>query len=171
MQVYAPVTREGVKPDTRALPFEEVTMNLTHTARGLYTLTETMPRSVRSARDTAQRATALAQTKSLAASRPGPRLSQRELRQAAADLERVAAKLESDGKPKPPLPPPRSRHPVERPIERPPTPTIRAAPVDEDAREQAALFLQRLLRGRAVQNLMFLGKVRQRLFFISSHGL
>jgi hypothetical protein len=33
---------------------------------------------------------------------------------------------------------------------------------DDDAREQASLFLQRLLRGRAAQNDMFLGKVRAR---------
>lgn len=49
---------------------------------------------------------------------------------------------------------------VVKPLERPPTPAAEAPEVDEAA-EDAAVLLQRLLRGRAVQNAMFEGKSRR----------
>merc|ERR1719198_1869658 len=47
-----------------------------------------------------------------------------------------------------------------KPVERPPTPT--APPIDADEElESGCILLQRLLRGRAIQNMMFEGKERR----------
>ncbi|XP_045506019.1 cilia- and flagella-associated protein 91-like [Colias croceus] len=43
---------------------------------------------------------------------------------------------------------------------RPPTPEVEAVPDDEEQAHQAALTLQRIVRGRAVQNLMYEGRTR-----------
>ncbi|XP_045457170.1 cilia- and flagella-associated protein 91-like [Melitaea cinxia] len=43
---------------------------------------------------------------------------------------------------------------------RPPTPEVEAVPEEDEASHQAALTLQKVLRGRAVQNLMFEGRTR-----------
>ena len=47
-----------------------------------------------------------------------------------------------------------------KPVERPPTPQVMPPEHAEDA-ERATILLQRLLRGRAIQNLMYEGKVRR----------
>lgn len=47
-----------------------------------------------------------------------------------------------------------------KPIERPPTPTV-MPPEHDEAMEHAVILLQRLLRGRAVQNTMYEGKERR----------
>merc|ERR1719240_1216952 len=47
-----------------------------------------------------------------------------------------------------------------KPVERPPTPSVLAPEVDE-AVDAACILLQRLLRGRAIQNMMFEGKERR----------
>ncbi|KAG8468078.1 hypothetical protein KFE25_007130 [Diacronema lutheri] len=49
---------------------------------------------------------------------------------------------------------------VVKPLERPPTPQTLGPEIDDDA-ENAAMLLQRLIRGRAVQNMMFGGKERR----------
>jgi len=49
---------------------------------------------------------------------------------------------------------------VVKPLERPPTPQTEEPDVDDDI-ENAAVLLQRLIRGRAVQNMMFEGKERR----------
>ncbi|XP_034837839.2 cilia- and flagella-associated protein 91-like [Maniola hyperantus] len=43
---------------------------------------------------------------------------------------------------------------------RPPTPEVEAVPEDDEVSHQTALVLQKILRGRAVQNLMFEGRTR-----------
>lgn len=48
-----------------------------------------------------------------------------------------------------------------KPVERPPTPTVMDSDPDE-AVELASILLQRLLRGRAIQNMMYEGKERRR---------
>ena len=41
---------------------------------------------------------------------------------------------------------------VEKPVPRPPTPTVPATSEEEEREELAVILLQRVLRGRAVQN-------------------
>ncbi|CAM9877930.1 unnamed protein product [Lampetra fluviatilis] len=52
-------------------------------------------------------------------------------------------------------PPLRFLEQVEKPEPRPPTPTTHTSSQEEDKRELAAIFLQKLLRGRSTQNEMF----------------
>ncbi|KAJ1632538.1 solute carrier, TRAMD3 or PAT1-domain-containing protein [Pavlovales sp. CCMP2436] len=49
---------------------------------------------------------------------------------------------------------------VVKPLERPPTPQTEPPEIDDDV-ENAVILLQRLIRGRAVQNMMFEGKERR----------
>lgn len=50
---------------------------------------------------------------------------------------------------------------VEKPIPRPPTPTVEKPSEDGEEAELAAILLQKVLRGRAVQNLMYEGKEKR----------
>ncbi|KAJ3192923.1 Cilia- and flagella-associated protein 91, partial [Irineochytrium annulatum] len=52
-------------------------------------------------------------------------------------------------------------HRIEKPPQRPPTPRITTPQADEEDMELAALMLQRLIRGRIAQNLMYQGKERR----------
>eukprot|EP01112_Ceratiomyxa_fruticulosa_P022806 TRINITY_DN8476_c0_g1_i2.p1 TRINITY_DN8476_c0_g1~~TRINITY_DN8476_c0_g1_i2.p1 ORF type:complete len:354 (+),score=97.67 TRINITY_DN8476_c0_g1_i2:95-1063(+) len=63
-------------------------------------------------------------------------------------------------------PPPSVAQKVSKPIPRPPTPTIQAPLERDEEKNQAVILLQRLIRGRAVQNLMFEGKERRRELII-----
>ncbi|CAL1545504.1 unnamed protein product, partial [Lymnaea stagnalis] len=51
---------------------------------------------------------------------------------------------------------------IERPIPRPPTPEIEILDDEEENKELAVIFLQQVIRGRAIQNNMFEGKVKRR---------
>ncbi|XP_030059857.1 cilia- and flagella-associated protein 91 [Microcaecilia unicolor] len=50
---------------------------------------------------------------------------------------------------------------IEKPIPRPPTPTIEKPSEKEEERELAIIYLQKLIRGRAIQNMMFEGKEKR----------
>jgi hypothetical protein len=50
---------------------------------------------------------------------------------------------------------------LEKPAQRPPTPRLPTPREDDDDIEQAALLLQKLIRGRVIQNRMYLGKERR----------
>lgn len=50
---------------------------------------------------------------------------------------------------------------VEKPPQRPPTPHFAPPQEEDDDLEQAAILLQKLIRGRTVQNTMYYGKERR----------
>uniref|UniRef100_H2YHN4 Cilia- and flagella-associated protein 91 n=1 Tax=Ciona savignyi TaxID=51511 RepID=H2YHN4_CIOSA len=50
---------------------------------------------------------------------------------------------------------------VEKPIPRPPTPTVDVPPPETEQAELAAILLQKVIRGRAVQNKMYEGKEKR----------
>ena len=50
---------------------------------------------------------------------------------------------------------------LEKAAQRPPTPRLPTPREDDDDLEQAALLLQRLIRGRVIQNKMYMGKERR----------
>lgn len=50
---------------------------------------------------------------------------------------------------------------LEKAAQRPPTPRLPTPREDDDDLEQASLLLQRLIRGRVIQNKMYLGKERR----------
>ena len=43
---------------------------------------------------------------------------------------------------------------IEKPIPRPPTPTVEVPSDEEEERELAVIFLQQVIRGRAIQNMV-----------------
>uniref|UniRef100_A0A1I8I6R3 Cilia- and flagella-associated protein 91 n=1 Tax=Macrostomum lignano TaxID=282301 RepID=A0A1I8I6R3_9PLAT len=51
---------------------------------------------------------------------------------------------------------------IEKPVPRPPTPTVPEPAEEEEERELSVIFLQQLIRGRAVQSMMFEGKEKRR---------
>lgn len=50
---------------------------------------------------------------------------------------------------------------IEKPIPRPPTPSVDVPSQDEEERELATIFLQQVIRGRAIQNMIFEGKEKR----------
>nr|XP_054760069.1 cilia- and flagella-associated protein 91-like isoform X1 [Lytechinus pictus] len=50
---------------------------------------------------------------------------------------------------------------IEKPIPRPPTPSVEVPDLIEEERELAIIFLQQVIRGRATQNMMFEGKEKR----------
>eukprot|EP00698_Gefionella_okellyi_P015040 TRINITY_DN4212_c0_g1_i1.p1 TRINITY_DN4212_c0_g1~~TRINITY_DN4212_c0_g1_i1.p1 ORF type:complete len:597 (-),score=156.75 TRINITY_DN4212_c0_g1_i1:18-1808(-) len=155
--IYAPIARQGTRPETRALNYDEATQYLTQTVPGLFELDQTLPKRSGTA---VSRDSGLKLTSSQRLSNTNKTVSKRVQRQAAGDLERVASSLDNDGRAKAAPQPPLSRQLMERPPDRPTTPTA-PAPSSVDPREQAALFLERLLRGHAAQIQMFHGKERR----------
>ena len=83
----------------------------------------------------------------------------RDLDRIAATLQARAESSEGEGAGGAAAELPAWRRPKVR-VERPPTPSVEEQAPEEEDLENAVVFLQRLLRGRAVQNMMFEGKVR-----------
>ncbi|KAG7463380.1 hypothetical protein MATL_G00175930 [Megalops atlanticus] len=50
---------------------------------------------------------------------------------------------------------------TDKPIPRPPTPEIKSPPEGDEAKELAIIYLQKLLQGRSIQNMMFEGKEKR----------
>ncbi|XP_036401824.1 cilia- and flagella-associated protein 91 [Megalops cyprinoides] len=50
---------------------------------------------------------------------------------------------------------------TDKPIPHPPTPEIKAPPEGDEAKELAIIYLQKLLQGRSIQNMMFEGKEKR----------
>lgn len=60
------------------------------------------------------------------------------------------AKLKGEDEPKPL----RFLQKIEKPIPRPPTPTVEVPSEEEEERELGVIFLQQVIRGRAIQNMV-----------------
>ena len=55
---------------------------------------------------------------------------------------------------------------IEKPIPRPPTPAVDVPSEEEEERELAVIFLQQVIRGRAIQNMVSVGQI---VLFTHSH--
>ncbi|CAH2218726.1 Hypothetical predicted protein [Pelobates cultripes] len=78
------------------------------------------------------------------------------------ELEQVhKALLERKNKSQPPQKPLRFLQKIEKPAPRPATPKVEVPPEGDEERELAVIFLQKLIRGRAIQNMMFEGKEKR----------
>jgi hypothetical protein len=151
-QVYAPVQVSGKHPDAVRNNFE-ITASDSKTIDGLSALERTLPRS-------------LILTGPI---RPETMLEKsrvaREEKEISAHLEemenliKTSKSIELNGKP--PTPPPAWKRKIER-IVRPPTPTISPTEDAMDEYTNSIILLQKLLRGRAVQNRMFEGKEKRK---------
>ncbi|XP_052253819.1 cilia- and flagella-associated protein 91-like [Dreissena polymorpha] len=67
------------------------------------------------------------------------------------------AKLKEEEEPKPL----RFLQKIEKPIPRPPTPRVEVPSEEEEERELAVIFLQQVIRGRGIQNMMYEGKEKR----------
>lgn len=151
-KVYAPITREGNITDKNPARFE-AKPDILSSLEGLMELEASLPRSVTTA-------SVVKPNPKRRAKNPEARKTQalakhlaymdgaiQKKKDAAAGLG-VTSQNRVD------------RYAVVKPLERPPIPEVMAPPEDEEA-DVAAGLLQRLVRGRAVQNRMFAGKEKR----------
>ncbi|NXL94756.1 CFA91 protein, partial [Alectura lathami] len=150
-QVYAPLSRTGYFPDNHAERYVVKSFYL-NTFAGLCELEASLPDS-------------LTQIEIKA---PQPKCTTTKTgfikRSARLEVELAQvhqALLEKKNKVKEPKKPLRFLEKVEKPVPRPPTPVLEKPSVEEEEVELAVICLQKLLRGRAVQSMMFEEKERR----------
>mmetsp|Transcript_5191 Transcript_5191/g.7644 ORF Transcript_5191/g.7644 Transcript_5191/m.7644 type:complete len:661 (+) Transcript_5191:149-2131(+) len=149
-KTYAPIKREGLRIDRDAEKFEASLLpNMTY--RDLVELEESLPRSLTAVHITRPR---MSKHKSAA--------DARKAREMQASLDRMSASISA--KHKPPSVEEEDdlaeyrKAPV---VVRPPTPELRAPVAENDEKRLAVIFLERLLRGRAVQSDMMAAKEKR----------
>ncbi len=144
-RVYAPLAREGRRADAMILQDIKPPSLETHQAVGdLEKSARLLPL------DSTESETALLASQTS--------LQKQDL-QLSVQLEELASSLKQKRKEK--LPKPSVAEKIEKPPPRPPTPRVYVPSQDEEELEASIIFLQRLVRGRAIQNLMFEGKQRR----------
>eukprot|EP00163_Fabomonas_tropica_P001068 TRINITY_DN10809_c0_g1_i1.p1 TRINITY_DN10809_c0_g1~~TRINITY_DN10809_c0_g1_i1.p1 ORF type:complete len:645 (-),score=204.67 TRINITY_DN10809_c0_g1_i1:209-2143(-) len=149
-QVYAPLKRLGTKKDTKAKKVDDNWMPLDlENFEGLNELEATLPR-----REVLTRIARPEKKKPVRTSERQKLMIENDLANVTQTLQREKLK-EVDQAPKVSY-----LKKVELPPPRPPTPSVEPPP-DNTEQEVAILLLQRLIRGRAVQNEMFDGKEKR----------
>lgn len=148
-QVYAPLSRVGVFPDRGSEQFSVNSNHLT-TYQGLLELEASLPDYVLRPR--------------IQAPKPKSKIkdgyvNRKQRRQ--HELDEIAKELDDLKKPQEAQKPLRFLEKIEKPIPRPPTPSVVAPDQDEEERELALIFIQKVIRGRAIQQQMFTGKERR----------
>eukprot|EP00802_Teleaulax_amphioxeia_P010321 Tamp_10347.p1 GENE.Tamp_10347~~Tamp_10347.p1 ORF type:complete len:648 (+),score=223.68 Tamp_10347:95-2038(+) len=149
-KTYAPIKREGLHADRDAEKFEANILQ-TMTYRDLVELEDSLPRSLTSVHITRPR---MSKHKSAA--------DARKAREMQAHLDRMSATIAA--KHKPPAVEEEDelaeyrKAPV---VVRPPTPELRAPVAENDEKRLAVIFMERLLRGRAVQSDMMAAKEKR----------
>ncbi|XP_074783836.1 cilia- and flagella-associated protein 91 [Athene noctua] len=150
-QTYAPLSRIGYFPDNRSERY--VVKNLClNTFAGLCELEASLPDSVTQVK--------------IEAPKPKYTTTKTGFIKRSAKLEVELAQvhqavLEKKNKVKEPKKPLHFLEKVEKPIPRPPTPILEKPSIEEEETELAVICLQKLLRGRAIQNTMFEGKEKR----------
>uniref|UniRef100_A0A8C6Z222 Cilia- and flagella-associated protein 91 n=1 Tax=Nothoprocta perdicaria TaxID=30464 RepID=A0A8C6Z222_NOTPE len=150
-QTYAPLSRIGYFPDNHAERYAVKNYYL-NTFAGLCQLEASLPDSVTQVQIQA----------------PKPKCSTTKtgfIKRSArleAELAQVhQALLDKKNKVKEPKKPLRFLEKIEKPVPQPPTPTLEKTSIEEEETELAVICLQKLLRGRAIQNMMFEGKEKR----------
>ncbi|KGL75152.1 Protein MAATS1, partial [Tinamus guttatus] len=150
-QTYAPLSRIGYFPDNHAERYVVKNYYL-NTFAGLCELEAALPDSVTQVQIRAPEPKCII-TKTGFIKRSG-RLD--------AELAQVhQALLDKKNKVKEPKKPLRFLEKIEKPVPQPPTPTLEKPAIEEEETELAVICLQKLLRGRAIQNMMFEGKEKR----------
>jgi len=149
-QVYAPLTRAGVFPDRNSAKNKVRSRHLT-TYQGLLELEASLPDYVLRPRIQAPKPRSADK---------GGYVNRKNRRQ--HELQQVANQLEEAKKPMEPEKPLRFLEKIEKPIPRPTTPSVKIPDQEEEEQELAVVFLQKVIRGRAVQNMMYDGKEKRR---------
>uniref|UniRef100_A0A8C3PM19 Cilia- and flagella-associated protein 91 n=1 Tax=Calidris pygmaea TaxID=425635 RepID=A0A8C3PM19_9CHAR len=150
-QTYAPLSRIGYFPDNHSERYVVKSFYL-ETFAGLCELEASLPESVTQVE--------------IKAPTPKYTTTKTGFIKRAARLEVELAQvhqalLEKKNKIKEPKKPLRLLEKVEKPVPRPPTPILEKPSIEEEERELAVIYLQKLLRGRAIQNMMFEGKEKR----------
>ncbi|XP_024058199.1 cilia- and flagella-associated protein 91 [Terrapene carolina triunguis] len=150
-QPYGPLSRIGYFPDNHSERYV-VKNHFLNTYEGLLELEASLPDSVTQPR-----------TKP-----PKPKTTTTKegfiKRTARLDMELAQvhqALLEKKNKVKEPKKPLRFLQKITKPVPRPLTPTLLRPSTKEEELELAVIFLQKLIRGRAIQNMMFEGKEKR----------
>ncbi|XP_078575552.1 cilia- and flagella-associated protein 91-like isoform X2 [Branchiostoma floridae x Branchiostoma japonicum] len=163
-QTYAPISRVGVFLDRGSEQYVVKSRHLT-TYEGLLELEGSLPDFV-----TQPRIRAPKQRSVVGKDGYVKRKNRREKELAEIYEEMQKNKLKGDEAPKPL----RFLQKIEKPIPRPPTPSVEVPSQEEEDQELAVIFLQKLIRGKAVQNMMFEGKEKRRELILelqSTHAL
>jgi len=148
-QVYAPQTRVGVFLD-RGSELYNVKNRYLNTYEGLLELESSLPDYVTQPR---------IKIPSLVTGKGG---AQKRFEKRQKELEDTAGLIQKEKEKQFEVkPPPRFLQKVVRPPPRPPTPSVEVPSEEEEKRDLAVIFLQQLLRGRAVQNMMQEGKEKR----------
>lgn len=150
-QVYAPMTRIGVFMDRGCEQYVVKSKYLT-TYRGLLELEAFLPDSVTQPRIRAPRPKSVHGRDGYVKRKYKEEMILAEIHQGILDGK--------DKKEEPPKPL-RFLQKIEKPIPRPPTPTVDVPAEEEENAELATIFLQQIIRGRAIQNMMFEGKTKR----------
>ncbi|OXB83379.1 UNVERIFIED_CONTAM: hypothetical protein H355_001816 [Colinus virginianus] len=144
-QTYAPLSRIGYFPDNHSERYVVKNFYL-NTFAGLCELEASLPDSVTQVKIKAPKPKHI--TTKTGYIKRSERLE--------VELALVhQALLEKKNKVKEPKKPLRFLEKVEKPVPRPPTPVLEKPSIEEEERELAVICLQKLLRGRAIQNKMF----------------
>ncbi|NXL10489.1 CFA91 protein, partial [Mesembrinibis cayennensis] len=150
-QTYAPLSRIGYFPDNHSERYMVKNFYL-NTFAGLCELEASLPDSVTQVK--------------IKAPKPKYTTTKTGFIKRSARLEVELAQvhqalLEKKNKVKEPKKPLRFLEKVEKPVPRPPTPSLEKPSIEEEETELAVICLQKLLRGRAIQNMMFEGKEKR----------
>lgn len=148
-QTYAPMSRVGVFLDRGSEQYNIKSYHLS-TYQGLLELEASLPDFVTQPRIQAPKPKS---------SRKGGFVKRKQRRQ--RELEEVANAIELAKRPPEPEKPLKFLVKVEKPIPRPPTPSVQVPSQFEEEEELALIFLQKVIRGRAIQNMMFEGKEKR----------
>ncbi|XP_069723354.1 cilia- and flagella-associated protein 91 [Phaenicophaeus curvirostris] len=148
-QTYAPLSRIGFFPDNHSERYVVKNFYL-NTFAGLCELEASLPDSVTQVNIKA----------------PVPKYATTGYIRRSARLEVELAQvhqalLEKKNKVEEPKKPIHIFEKVEKPVPRPPTPILEKISIEEEEKELAVICLQKLLRGRAIQNMMFAGKEKR----------
>ncbi|XP_051471204.1 cilia- and flagella-associated protein 91 [Apus apus] len=150
-QTYAPLSRVGYFPDNHSDRFVVENFYL-NTFEGLYELEASLPDSVTQVK--------------IKAPKPKCTITKTGYVKRSARLEVDLAQvhqalLEKKNKVKEPKKALRLLEKIEKPVPRPLTPILEGPSIEEEETELAVICLQKLLRGRAIQNMMFEGKEKR----------
>ncbi|XP_061221429.1 cilia- and flagella-associated protein 91 isoform X2 [Neopsephotus bourkii] len=149
-QPYAPLSRIGYFPDNHSERYVVKNVHL-NTFAGLCELEASLPDSVTQVK--------------IKAPKPKQAITKTGYVKKAARLEVALAQVHQALLEKKEVKEPKKKPlPLlqkEKPIPRPPTPILEKPSVEEEETELAVICLQQLLRGRAIQNMMFEGKEKQ----------
>lgn len=149
-QTYAPLTRVGVFLDRGSEQFVVKSRHL-NTYQGLLELEASLPDFVTQPRIKGPK------PKTVTKSGFVKRKYRQEIELMDMHESIKEEKLKGEEEPKPL----RFLQKIEKPIPRPPTPTVEIPSEEEEERELAVIFLQQVIRGRAIQNMMYEGKEKR----------